>query len=111
MLRFYVLNFKGSCIFCLPIVEFTYNNSFLATIGMSPCEALYGRKCRSPFYWDEVGEQQLLGPDMIQDTKDKVVLICKQMLTTQSRQNSYANKHRRKLKFELVTLCMSRCRQ
>jgi hypothetical protein len=52
-------------------------------------------------YWDEVGERQLLGPEMIQDTKDKVALIRKRMLTAQSRQKSYADKHRRKLEFEI----------
>jgi len=61
---------------------------FQATIGLEPYEALYGRKCRSPLYWDEVGERQLLGPEMIQDTKDKVTLIRKRMLTAQSRPKS-----------------------
>jgi hypothetical protein len=104
MLRLCVLDFKGSWIRYLPLVEFAYNNSFQATIGMAPYEALYGRKCRSPLYWDEVGEQQLLGPEMIQDTKDKVALIRKRMLTAQSRQKSYADKHRRTLEFEVGDL-------
>jgi len=64
MLRLSVLDFKGSWIWYLPLVEFAYNNSFQATIGMAPYNALYGWKCRSPFYWDEVGERQLLGPEM-----------------------------------------------
>jgi hypothetical protein len=101
MLRLCVLDFKGNWIKYIPLVEFAYNNSFQATIGMAPYEALYGRKCRSPLYWDEVGERQLLGPEMIQDTKDKVALIRKRMLTAQSRQKSYADKHRRKLEFEI----------
>jgi transposase InsO family protein len=62
MLRLCVLDFKGNWIRFLPLVEFAYNNSFQATIGMAPYEVLYGRKCRSPLYWDEVGEKQLLGP-------------------------------------------------
>jgi hypothetical protein len=52
---------------------------------MAPYEALYGRKCRSPLYWDEVGERQLVGPKFIQDTKDTTTLIRKRMLTAQSR--------------------------
>jgi hypothetical protein len=62
MLRMCVLDFKGKWIQYLPLVEFAYNNSFQATIGMAPYEAFYGRKCRSPLYWDEVGERQLVGP-------------------------------------------------
>lgn len=82
MLRLCVLDFKGNLIQFLPLVEFAYNNSFQATIGMASYEALYGHKCRSLLYWDEVGERQLLGPKMIQDTKEKVALIWKRMLTT-----------------------------
>jgi hypothetical protein len=75
MLRLCVLDFKGKWIQYLPLVEFAYNNSFQATIGMAPYEELYGQKCRSPLYWDEVGERQLVGPEIIQDTKDKITLI------------------------------------
>jgi hypothetical protein len=84
MLRLCVLDFKGNWTCYLPLVEFAYNNSFQATIGMAPFEALYGRKCRSSLYWDDVGERQLLGPEMVQDMKEKITLIQKKMLTTQS---------------------------
>jgi hypothetical protein len=60
---------------------------------------------RSPLYWDEVGERQLLGPKMVQDSKEKIALIQKRMLTAQSRQKSYADKHRYKLEFEVGDLC------
>jgi hypothetical protein len=99
MLRLCVLDFKGNWIRYLPLVEFAYNNNFQATIGMAPFEALYGRKCRSPLYWDDVGERQLLGPEMVQDMKEKITLIRKRMLTAQSQQKSYADRHRRKLEF------------
>jgi hypothetical protein len=56
MLRLFVLDVKGKWIKYLPLVEFAYNNSFQETIGMAQYEALYGRKCRSPLYWDEVGK-------------------------------------------------------
>jgi hypothetical protein len=101
MLRLCVLDFKGNLIQFLPLVEFAYNNSFQATIGMAPYEALYGRKCRSPLYWDEVGERQLLGPEIVQGTKDKIALIRKRMLTAQSRQKSYADRRRHNLEFEI----------
>lgn len=57
MLRLCVLDFKSNWIQFLPLVEFAYNNSFQATIGMAPYEAIYGRKCRSPLFFDEVGER------------------------------------------------------
>jgi hypothetical protein len=101
MLRLCVLDFKGNWINFLPLVECAYNNSFQATIGMTSYEALYGHKCRSPLYWDEVGERQLLGPEIVQDTKDKIALIRRRMLTAQSRQKSYANQHRCKLEFKV----------
>jgi hypothetical protein len=68
---------------------------------MAPYEALYGRKCRSPLYWDEVGEKRLLRPEIVQDMKDKITLIRERMLTVQSRQKSYADQHRCKLEFEV----------
>jgi hypothetical protein len=62
MLRLCVLEFKVKWIKYLPLVEFAYNNSFQANIGMAPYKALYGCKCRSPFYWDDIGEKHLVGP-------------------------------------------------
>jgi hypothetical protein len=85
MLRLCVLDFKGSWIHHLSLFEFAYNNSFQTTIGMAPYKALYGRKCISPLYWDEVGENQLLGPELVQEMKKKIALIRKRMLTAQSR--------------------------
>jgi len=71
---------------------------------MAPYEALYGRKCRSLLYWDEVGERQLVGPEFIQEMKEKITLIRKRMLTAQSRQKSYEDKHHRKLEFDVGDL-------
>lgn len=56
----------------IPLIEFTYNNSYQATIQMVPYEALYGMKCRSPLFWDEVGEGKLIGPELVQEMKDQV---------------------------------------
>ncbi|GFZ17085.1 hypothetical protein Acr_26g0003550 [Actinidia rufa] len=66
MLRLCVLDFQGNWEMHLPLVEFAYNNSFHASIGMAPYEALYRRKCRSPICWTEVGERHMLGPEIVQ---------------------------------------------
>ena len=67
---------------------------------MAPYEALYGRPCRSPLCWTEVGESSITGPDLIRDTSEKVSLIRQRLLTAQSRQKSYADVRRRPLDFE-----------
>ena len=75
MLRACVLDHKGSWEEHLPLVEFSYNNSYHASIQMAPYEALYGRPCRSPLCWIEVGESSITGPDLIRDTSEMVSLI------------------------------------
>ena len=72
----------------LPLVEFAYNNSYQASIKMAPYEALYGRPCRSPLCWTEVGESSITGPDLIRDTSEKVSLIRQRLLTAQSRKRA-----------------------
>ena len=99
MLRACTLDLKGSWEEHLPLVEFAYNNSYQASIQMAPYEALYRRPCRSPIYWTEMGERSITGPDMIRDTSEKVDLM--RLLTTQSRQKSYADRHRQPLEFEV----------
>ncbi|GKC14620.1 reverse transcriptase domain-containing protein, partial [Tanacetum coccineum] len=68
MLRACVINFGKGWVKHLPLAEFSYNNSYHASIKAAPYEALYGRKCRSPVCWAEVGEAQLTGPELIQET-------------------------------------------
>ncbi|XP_073159031.1 uncharacterized protein [Henckelia pumila] len=84
----------------LPLVEFSYNNSYHASIKMAPFEALYGRKCRSPLFWDDLSEVPVTGPDMIRDMSDKIKLIQSRMRAAQGRQAKYANVRRRPLSFE-----------
>ena len=74
MLRARVLDHKGSWEEHLPLMGFAYNNSYQAGIQMAPYEALYGRPCRSPICWIEVGESSITGPDLIRDTSEKVSL-------------------------------------
>ena len=101
MLRACVLVHKGSWEEQFPLVEFSYNNSYQASIQMAPYEALYGRPCRSPLCWTKVGESSITGPDLIRDTSEKVSLIRQRLLMAQSRQKSYADVRRRPLEFEV----------
>ncbi|GKA55426.1 putative reverse transcriptase domain-containing protein [Tanacetum coccineum] len=75
MLLACVIDFGKGWVKHLPLTKFSYNNSYYASIKAVPYEALYGRKCRSPVCWAEVGEAQLTGPEMIQETTEKIVLI------------------------------------
>ena len=101
MLRTCALDFKGSWVEHLPLIEFAYNNSYHSSIKMAPYEALYGRKCRSPIGWFEVGETTLLGPDLVQQAMEKVKVIQQRLKTAQSRHKSYADIRRRGLEFSI----------
>ncbi|KAL0540334.1 hypothetical protein IC582_024569 [Cucumis melo] len=101
MLRACALEFPGSWDSHLHLMEFAYNNSYQATIGMAPFEALYGRCCRSPVCWGEVGEQRLMGPELVQSTNEAIQKIRSRILTAQSRQKSYADVRRKDLEFEI----------
>ena len=68
-------------------------------MGMSPFEALYGRKCRTPLMWSEVGECALVGPALIKEAEERVVEIREKLKAAQSRQKSYADKKRREISF------------
>ncbi|GJS42874.1 putative reverse transcriptase domain-containing protein [Tanacetum coccineum] len=81
MLRACIINFGGSWDRHLPLVEFSYNNSYHASIKAAPFEALYGRKCRSPVCWSEVGDSQLIGPELIRETTEKIIQIKNRLLT------------------------------
>ena len=86
LLRMCVLDFQGNWESHLPLAEFAYNNSFHSSIGMAPFEVLYGRKCRSPICWAEVGDGPLLGPEIVYEMTEKVKLIQQRLKTAQSRQ-------------------------
>ena len=83
----------------LPLVEFTYNNSYQASIGMKPYEALYGRRCKTPLCWYQDREAILVGPKLLQQTIEKVKLIQERMNASQSRQKLYVDQRRRPLEF------------
>ncbi|CAN6677934.1 unnamed protein product [Malus baccata var. baccata] len=74
MLRSSVLQFRDSWHDCLDLMEFAYNNSYYSSIGMAPSEALYGKSCRTPLCWSEVGERVLVGPEIMDETTQNVQL-------------------------------------
>ncbi|GKA29326.1 putative reverse transcriptase domain-containing protein [Tanacetum coccineum] len=101
MLRVCVIDFGGSWDVHLPLAEFSYNNSYHSSVKCAPFEALYGRKCRSPILWAEIGESSLIGPELIQETTGKVVLIKEKLKAARDRQKSYADNRRKPLEFEV----------
>ncbi|GJZ47222.1 putative reverse transcriptase domain-containing protein [Tanacetum coccineum] len=101
MLRACVIDFGGSWNIHLPLAEFSYNNSYHSSIRCAPFEALYGRKCRSPVLWAEIGDSRLIGPELVQETTDKVVVIRDRLKAARDRQKSYADNRRKPLEFQV----------
>jgi len=99
MLRACVMEFQGNWDRHLSLMEFAYNNSYQTSIGMPPYEALYGRKCRTPLCWDEVGERKIYGVELIEMTVEKIKVIKERLKVAQDRQKSYADHRRRELEF------------
>nr|GEV65203.1 putative reverse transcriptase domain-containing protein [Tanacetum cinerariifolium] len=104
MLRACVLDFGGSWDVHLPLVEFSYNNSYHSSVRCASFEALYGRKCRSLIMWFEVGEGQLIGPKLVQETTKKISQIKDRLKTARDRQKSYADKRMKPLEFSVAPL-------
>ncbi|TYK27997.1 putative DNA/RNA polymerases superfamily protein [Cucumis melo var. makuwa] len=101
MLRACVLQFKGNWDTHSSLMEFAYNNSYQSSMGMAPFEALYGRPCRTPVCWNEVGERKLVGHELVQVTSDNIKLIRENLKIAKDRQKSYADKQRRDLEFQI----------
>ncbi|KAJ0885316.1 putative nucleotidyltransferase, Ribonuclease H [Helianthus annuus] len=101
MLRACVIDFGNGWEKHLPLVEFSYNNSYHTSIQAAPFEALYGRKCRSPLCWAEVGDSQITGPDIVVDATEKIAQIRQRMAAARDRQKAYADKRRKPLEFEV----------
>ncbi|GJV40825.1 putative reverse transcriptase domain-containing protein [Tanacetum coccineum] len=85
----------------LPLVEFSYNNSYHASIKAATFEALYGRKCRLPVCWAKVGQVQLIGPDLVQETTEKIIQIKQRMQVARDRQKSYADLKHKLMEFQV----------
>ncbi|GJS53964.1 retrotransposon protein, putative, ty3-gypsy subclass [Tanacetum coccineum] len=101
MLRACAIDFGGNWDTHLPLVEFSYNNSYHSSVKCSPFEALYGRKCRTPIAWAKVGESKLFGPEIVQETTDKIVQIKERLKAVRDRQKSYADNRQKPLEFSV----------
>ncbi|KAA3478075.1 DNA/RNA polymerases superfamily protein [Gossypium australe] len=101
MLRGFVIDLRGSWEDYLSLAEFVYNNSYQSSIQMAPYEVLYGRRCRTPTCWTELGERKLLGAKLISKTEGKVKLIRNRLKEAFDRQKSYADLKRREIEFSV----------
>ncbi|GKD95750.1 putative reverse transcriptase domain-containing protein [Tanacetum coccineum] len=101
MLRACVMDFGKGWDRHLPLVEFFYNNSIHTSIKAAPFEALYGRKCRSPICWAEVGDAHLTSPEIVHETTGKIIQIKKRIQAARDRQKSYADRRHKPLEFEV----------
>ncbi|GKC99687.1 putative reverse transcriptase domain-containing protein, partial [Tanacetum coccineum] len=101
MLRACVIDFVKGWERHLPLVEFSYNNSYHASIKATPFKALYSRKCRSHVCWAKVGDVQLTGLEIIHETTEKIVQVRQRLQAIRDRQKSYANVRRKPLEFQV----------
>ena len=106
MLRACMIDFGGNWDDHLPLVEFAYNNSYHASIDMPPYEMLYGRKCRTPVCWEEVGRRELASTDVVLATTEKIEMIRARLKAAQDRWKSYADNRRRPIEFEVGDFVM-----
>ena len=97
MLRACAISFPEKWDGCLKLAEFSYNNSYQESICMAPFEALYGKKCRTPLNWVEVGDRGYFGPDFIKKAREQVSIIQSHLKAAQSQQKAYVDKRRRPL--------------
>jgi hypothetical protein len=101
MLRAHALQYGRSWDKSLPYVEFSYNNNYQASLKMAPFEMLYRKRCRTLIFWNETGECQVFGPNIIQETEKQVRLVRENLKVAQSHQKSYRDHRRRELSFEI----------
>ncbi|GJS24051.1 putative reverse transcriptase domain-containing protein [Tanacetum coccineum] len=92
---------RGSWNVHLPLVDFSYNNSYHSSVRCVLFEALYRRKCRSPILWEEVREGQLIGLEIMQETTNKISQIKDRLKTARDHQKSYADKMKKPLEFSV----------
>ena len=101
MLRGCVMEFTGSWDRYIPLMEFAYNNNFQSSIGMTPYEALYGRKCRTSVCWTELNKHKMIGHDIVKDTVEKVKVIQQTLKEASDRQKSYVGLKRRDIEYDV----------
>jgi hypothetical protein len=101
MLRACVIHFDKAWDKCLALSEFSYNNSYQASLKMAPFEALYGRRCLTPLNWSQAGERTLFGPKLVQEAEEKVGVIRENLRADQMRQKNYHDKAKAPREFEV----------
>ncbi|KAI3819470.1 hypothetical protein L1987_13308 [Smallanthus sonchifolius] len=101
MLRACIIDFGNSWDSHLSLAEFSYNNSHNTTIGMPPYEMLYGRRCRTPVFWGEIGQKELGSLEVVRETSERFDQIKARMKAAQDQQKSYADKRRRPIEFDV----------
>ncbi|GJZ57397.1 reverse transcriptase domain-containing protein [Tanacetum coccineum] len=106
MLHACVIDFGSSWDRHLPLVKFSYNNSYHASIKAAPFEDLYRQKCRLPVCWSEVGDSQLTSPKLIREMTDKIVQIKNRLLTARGCQKSYADRRTKLLEFNVEDMVL-----
>jgi transposase InsO family protein len=97
MLRVCVIHYDKNWDKCLALAEFSYNNSYQASLKMAPFEALYGQRCRTLLSWSQTGERKIFGPELVVEAEEKVRVIQGNLRAAQSRQKSYFDKRRKPL--------------
>nr|GFB22470.1 reverse transcriptase [Tanacetum cinerariifolium] len=106
MLRACVIDFRGNWDDHLPLVEFSYNNSYYASIKMPPYEMNYGRKCQKPVCWEEVWSRELASTDVVLAITENIETIREKLKVAQDRWKSYADNRRRPIEFNVGDLIM-----
>jgi transposase InsO family protein len=101
MLRACALQYGRSWDKSLSYAEFSYNNSYQESLKMAPFKMLYGRRCQTPLFWNETGEQKVFRPDILEEAKKQVRMVQENLRVAQSRQKSYADHRRRELSFDV----------
>ncbi|GJU56954.1 putative reverse transcriptase domain-containing protein [Tanacetum coccineum] len=101
MFRACVLDFRKGWDRHLPLVKFSYNNSYHTSIKVAPFEALYGRKCRSPICWAQVGNSQLTSPEIIHETTEKIIQIKSHIQAARDRHKNYTDVRQKPLGFQV----------
>ena len=101
MLQGCVIEFTGSWDRYIPLIEFAYINSYQSSIGTTLYEALYGRRCRTPVCWTELNEHKVIDPDIVKDTKAKVLVIRQRLKAASDQQKSYADLKMKDIEYEV----------
>jgi hypothetical protein len=108
MLRASMIYYDKNWDKCLSLAKFSYNNSYQASLKMAPFEAFYGRRCRTPLNWSQVGEREIFGPKLVTEAEEKVKIIKSNLEAAQATQKSYHDKTRKHIQFEVGIMCTSK---